>query len=61
MIEDIFEYLKNKIGCLYISDMQYGEWRIVAIEAFMNINPQNITITQYRDMCTYLKVEGARP
>ena len=38
---DIFEKLKNKVGCTYVSDMRFGIWQEIALEELdkMGFNP----------------------
>lgn len=51
---DLFELLKNKIGCDYISDLKQGNNREMAIRILNNSNYKNHY--QYNDICNYLNI-----
>lgn len=48
---DIFEKLKNKIGCTYISDMRFGIWQEIALE---EIDKMNVTPNQKQEVINYI-------
>ena len=55
-IEDIFEYLKRRVKCNYISDLQYGRNRVIAILILDETPKQLIDNNQYTDICRYLGI-----
>ena len=55
-IEDIFEYIKRKVKCNYISDLQYGRNRVIAILILEETPRQLIENKQYTDICRYLGI-----
>ena len=43
---DIFETLKTKIGCMYISDLKFGTYKQRALELLDNLNFDNTQKTK---------------
>lgn len=35
---DIFEILKSKVGCLYISDLKFGIYKKIALDLLEELN-----------------------
>lgn len=35
---DIFETLKSKVGCLYISDLRFGIYKEIALDLLKELN-----------------------
>lgn len=54
---DIFEDLKRAIGCMYISDIAYGEARKLARIAVRDINISAYPLSQLSDLYHYLYAE----
>ena len=50
---DIFEYLKEKLGCMYISDLKLEAYKGMAIELLDKIQ---IDCQQRADICNYLGI-----
>lgn len=56
IINDLFEYLRKSVGCMYESDLQIGNNRIIAIRILKSIPKDNIDSRQYLDACQYLNI-----
>ena len=54
---DIFEDLKRDIGCMYISDIAYGETRKRARIAVRDMNISAYPLSQISDLYHYLYAE----
>lgn len=50
---DIFEFLKDKLGCMYISDIKFGEYKEMAIDL---LSKMQVDINQKADICHYLGI-----
>lgn len=50
---DIFEFLKDKLGCMYISDIKFGAYKEMAIDL---LKKMNIDSKQKTDVCNYLGI-----
>ena len=55
-ILDIFEYLKDILGCDYISDIKKGSYNLAAISVLTDIDIELIDPQQYVDICQYLGI-----
>lgn len=53
---DIFEYLKNCIGCTFISDLKFGAYKDEAISILAEMDTSSIDKTQLADVSTYLGI-----
>ena len=51
---DIFEKLKAKLGCMYISDLRFSPYRDMAVELLGRINADS---KQMSDVCSYLGIQ----
>ena len=51
---DLFEELKNEIGCEYISDLRFGANNQLAKAIMRNINVNDYTLAELNDMAEYL-------
>jgi len=52
--KDLFEVIRNKIECEYISDIRFGENRNNAIKTANQINPEDFGLNQWSDLANYL-------
>ena len=50
---DIFEKLRDKLGCMYISDIKFGECKEKAIEL---LKKMQVDGSQKADVCNYLGI-----
>ena len=50
---DIFEKLRDKLDCAYISDIRFGECRDKAVEL---LKKMQVDSTQKADICQYLGI-----
>ncbi len=50
---DIFEFLKDKIGCMYISDLKLSAYKEMAIEL---LKTMNLDSKQKTDVCNYFGI-----
>ena len=50
---DIFEKLRNKLGCTYISDIKFGECKNKAIDL---LKKMQVDDSQKADICNYLGI-----
>lgn len=57
-INDLFKYLHTAVGCMYESDLQIGNNRIIAIRILKSIPQENINSHQYLDACRYLGISN---
>ena len=53
---DIFEYLKNLIGCAFISDLKFGAYREMAVEILGAMDTSTIDQQQIADVSHYLGI-----
>lgn len=53
---DIFERLKELVGCFYISDLQFGKHRKKAIKILKKMNKSIIDQKQLADISAYLGI-----
>ena len=53
---DIFEYLKAKLNCAYISDLKFGIYRIEAIKILKQIDLSAINQNQIADISAYFGI-----
>jgi hypothetical protein len=52
-IMDIFEKLRDKLGCMYISDIKFGERKDKAIDL---LKKMQVDGSQKADICNYLGI-----
>lgn len=52
-IMDIFEFLKDKLGCMYISDIKFGAYKEMAIDLLQQMQ---VDSKQKTDVCNYLGI-----
>ena len=50
---DIFEVLKNMLGCIYISDLKFEPYKEKAIELLKNMQ---VDSKQKADICNYFGI-----
>lgn len=50
---DIFEMLKDKLGCNYISDIKFGAYKEMAIDL---LKTMSLDSQQKADVCNYLGI-----
>jgi len=51
---DLFEELKNRIGCQYISDLRFGTDNELAKEVMKKTDIADYSLTELKDMAEYL-------
>lgn len=51
---DVFETLKNIIGCEYISDMKFEPYRTKAKEALKSMKLSALSLSELKDLVMYL-------
>ena len=51
---DIFETLKNTLGCEYISDMKFEPYRTKAKEALKSMKLSILSLSELKDIAQYL-------
>lgn len=51
---DIFETLKNILGCEYISDMKFEPYRTKAKEALKSMDLSILSLSDLKDIAQYL-------
>lgn len=51
---DIFETLKNILGCEYISDMKFEPYRTKAKEALKSMEMSILSLSDLKDIAQYL-------
>ena len=54
--DDLFEHIRRKIGCTYISDMRFGKNKNLACIAMTMIDLSGYSIEALEDMAEYLFV-----
>lgn len=50
---DIFEILKEELGCMYVSDLKFGIYREMAIVLLINMK---VDKKQKAEICNYLGI-----
>ncbi len=53
---DLFEYLKNCVGCPFISDLRFGIYKDNAIKILRKMNLSNISRDQVEDAENYFGI-----
>ena len=51
---DIFETLKNTLGCEYISDMKFEPYRTKAKEVLKSMELSALSLSELKDLVRYL-------
>ena len=51
---DLFEELKSRIGCQYISDLRFGTYNELAKSIMRKINVDDYSLSELNDMAEYL-------
>lgn len=54
--KDLFEALKEAVGCMYISDLSYTPYREQAIREAKRMDLSPFDDRQITDLCNYLSV-----
>lgn len=50
---DIFEFLRDKLGCMYVSDLKFGAYREMAVDL---LKTMQVDSKQKADVCNYLGI-----
>lgn len=50
----IFETLKNKVGCMYISDLRFGVCNKIAKDLFKTLDISKFNPTEFEDARKYI-------
>lgn len=50
---DIFEFLKDRLGCMYISDIKFETYKETAIDL---LKTMSLDSQQKADICNYLGI-----
>ena len=53
---DIFEYLKEKLNCAYISDLGFGVYKTTAIRILKNMDTSIFSPEQIADISAYFGI-----
>ena len=53
---DLFEYLKNCVGCTFISDLKFGIYRDKAIAILNSMDKTDIDHQQITDVSKYFGI-----
>ena len=53
---DLFEYLKNCVGCEFISDLRYGPHKARAIQILKQMDKSKIDNKQIADASNYFGI-----
>ena len=53
---DIFEYLREKLNCDYMSDLKFGTCKAEAIKILKQMDISTINQNQIADISTYLNI-----
>lgn len=60
MNEDLFEVVKDKVGCEFISDMRYGKCNAKARKALNSLDLSNYNSWVLQDINSYLYSSDSR-
>ena len=51
---ELLEKLRNRLGCLYISDLRYEPYKLLAKQELQTLNLQEYTLRVLTDAAQYL-------
>lgn len=50
----VFETLKNKVGCMYISDLKFGVYNEIAKDIFKTLEASKFNTKEFEEVRQYI-------
>lgn len=60
-MSELLEYLREKAGCLYLSDLHTPSFRDRAVEEALALPPEDYSLDQWQEAARYLLERGDLP